>query len=63
MIFNALKVGHGCEQAATGLAIPPGELFDEHVARGRAVLLQALRGRYTLPRHEPALIVSVFWGG
>jgi hypothetical protein len=47
------------DTAATGLAVPPGELFDERVIRGRTVLLQALRGRYTPPRHEPALIVSV----
>jgi hypothetical protein len=36
------KVGGFGQLASTGLAVPSGEVFQERVAGGRAVLLQAL---------------------
>jgi hypothetical protein len=38
-VLDRLEVRPGCEPASTGLAVPSGEVFDKHVARGRAVLL------------------------
>jgi hypothetical protein len=36
------KVGGFGQLASTGLAVPSGEVLDEHIARGPAVLPQAL---------------------
>jgi hypothetical protein len=47
-VFDRLEVRLWCEPARTGLAVPSSEVFNEHVARDRAVLLQALRGRNAL---------------
>jgi hypothetical protein len=47
-VFDRLEVRLWCEPARTGLAVPSGEVFNEHVARDGAVLLQALRGRDAL---------------
>src|SRR2546421_6990324 len=59
-IFDALDVGHFCEPPGTRPAVPPSEIFDERVARGRTVLSQALRGRHTSYRHETTWSRSVF---
>jgi hypothetical protein len=47
-VFNRLEARLWYEPARTGLAVPSSEIFNEHVARDRAVLLQALRGRNVL---------------
>ena len=51
-VFDQLEVRPWYEPARTGLALPSGEVFNEHVARDGAVLLQALRGRDVFTRHE-----------
>ena len=38
-VFDALDVRLWCKPPGTRLAVPSGELFEEHVARGRTVLL------------------------
>jgi hypothetical protein len=47
-VFDRLEVRLWCEPARTRLAVLSSEVFNEHVARDRAVLLQTLRGRNAL---------------
>jgi hypothetical protein len=60
-IFHTLDVGLWCEATSTRLAIPSGEVFDEHVPWKGGILSQALGGRDALRRHETGWIQSAVW--
>jgi hypothetical protein len=62
-VFDRLEIRPWCEPARTGLTVPSGKVFNEHVARDGAVLLQALRGRDAFIRHETSWVRSAFCGG
>src|ERR1700733_4848429 len=47
-VFDRLEVRLWCKPARMRRAVPSSEVFNEHVIRDRAVLLQTLRGRNAL---------------